>query len=67
MREIPISEAKAIGRKYGCDQVVILGRKVGPDGLEAVATWGRDKKHCDAAALVTRFLERKWAELRNRN
>lgn len=55
LKRIPISAAKEIAKKYEYDQVVILARRTEespePHG-NWIATYGRNKEHCDAAALV---------------
>lgn len=57
---IPISVAKRIAEKYGYDQVVIYGRRVGeaPDGGEHITTYGRTKEHCSVAALMSEALQK---------
>jgi len=57
MKSIPIVAARDIAERYGYDQIVIVARKVGPDGGEHVTTYGRDKAHCDVAARVGDFLK----------
>lgn len=55
MKEIPISAAKDIAKKYGYDQVIIYARRIGeePDPFgEHVTTYGVDKVHCDVAARI---------------
>lgn len=60
MKPIPISAAKEVAEKYGYDQVVIIGRRVGeepePHG-EHVTTYGIDKQHCEVAARIGNFLK----------
>lgn len=56
-RPIPISAAKTIAQKNGYDQIVIIGRKCGPDGLEHVTTYGVDPAHCAVAAKIGDFLK----------
>lgn len=55
MKPIPISAAERIAKAYGYDQVIIIARKVGrnpdPHG-EHCTTYGVNREHCDAAALV---------------
>lgn len=50
MNGIPISAAQNVAKKYGFDQIIIIGRKVGSH--EHVTTYGVDKENCDAAALA---------------
>lgn len=50
--KLPISAAKAIATDYGWDQVIIVARKTGPDGLEHVVTYGEGKDHCAVAARI---------------
>jgi len=56
---IPISAAKSIAKKYDLDQVIIIARKTGKDGLEHVTTYGKNKAHCKVAAEVGNFLKYK--------
>lgn len=56
---IPVHAARAIAEQYGYDQVIIVARKVDPDGGEHVTTYGRDKAHCDVAARCGDFLKYK--------
>ena len=56
-KPIPISAAKDIAEKFGYDQVVIIARKVGNDGMEHVTTYGRDKANCQVAADIGNFLK----------
>ena len=51
-KRIPITAAKRIAQDYGYDQVVIIARKVGPDGKQWMTTYGRDKAHCKVASLM---------------
>ena len=53
---IPINTAAAIARAHGYDQVIILARRVGENGLEWVTTYGKDRIHCQAAAQIGRAL-----------
>lgn len=56
-RPIPISAGKLIADTYGYDQVVIVARKVGVNGLEHVTTYGVNKAHCDVAARMGDFFK----------
>lgn len=56
-KPIPIKAAQEIAEKYGYDQVVIIARKVGDEGLEHVTTYGRDKANCDVAARIGDFFK----------
>jgi len=56
---IPIAAAKRIAEQYDFDQVIIVARKVGPDGCEHCTTYGKDKQHCDTAARCGDFLKYK--------
>lgn len=58
MKPIPISEAKAIAKQYGYDQVMVYARKIGDDGGESMTTYGRSKAHCDAAARIASHFQR---------
>lgn len=58
--EIPISAARNIAKKYGYDQIVIIGRVVHKpevNGWEHVTTYGVDKENCAAAAHIGNFLK----------
>lgn len=55
MKEIPISAAKDIAKKYDYDQIIVIGRKVGSH--EHVTTYGVDKENCAAAAKIGDFLK----------
>ena len=57
LTNIPISAAKAIAENYGYDQVVIIARKVGLEGGEAVTTYGVDEAHCKVAARTGAYLK----------
>lgn len=59
MKRIPIKAAEEVAKRYGYDQIVIIGRKVGDDGGEHVTTYGIDKANCDAAARIGNFLKHK--------
>ena len=69
--KIPIACAASLGHAHRYDQVIILARRIGDDGLEWVTTWGKNPQHCAAAARigdalrdnVTPTLERLTAEL----
>ena len=50
--ELPIKAARKIADTYGWDQVAIVARKVGDDGIEHVVTYGKDTANCEAAARV---------------
>ena len=56
---IPIIAARRLALKYGFDQIVIIARKVGPQGVggEHVTTYGVDKANCDAAARIGNVLK----------
>jgi len=58
-KDIPISAAKGVAEKYGYDQIIIIGRKVGDDGREHCTTYGVDKANCDVAARIGDFLKHK--------
>ena len=60
--EIPIKAAEEIAKKYGYDQIVIIGRvvdKQDQSGWEHVTTYGVNKDHCRAAALIGNHLKYK--------
>ncbi len=58
-KDIPITAGKHIADTYGYDQVIIYGRKIGDDGREHVTTYGVNKDHCNAAALIGNHLKYK--------
>ena len=63
-KRIPIAAAQRIAEQYGYDQVIIIARKVDPDGGEHVTTYGIDRAHCDVAARIGDFIKHKimgWA------
>jgi hypothetical protein len=65
--DIPISAAEEIAKKYGYEQVVIIGRKTGTDenAREHCTTYGINKVHCKIAADIGNFLKHKvmgWKE-----
>jgi len=63
--DIPISYAKKLCDDLDLDQVVIIGRKTGDDGYEAVTTYGKDAIHCEVASNTGDFLKykiMKWQE-----
>lgn len=64
-KPIPVSAARNIAQLYDYDQVIVVARKVGDDGMEHVTTYGRDKAHCAVAARTGDFLKHKimgWPE-----
>jgi hypothetical protein len=65
LKPIPISAAKLVAEKYGYDQIVIVGRKVGDGGGEHCTTYGVDKANCAVAARIGDFFKHKlmgWPE-----
>ena len=58
-KPIPISAAKDVSERYGYDQIIIIGRSVGPGGREHVTTYGKTKIHCSIAARIGNFLKLK--------
>ena len=65
MSDAQIKSAEAYAKRFGYDQVVIVSRKVGDDGLENVTTYGRTPEHCDVAAEIGHYLKFKvmgWPE-----
>ncbi|MGH7744302.1 MAG: DUF4326 domain-containing protein [Candidatus Dormibacteria bacterium] len=50
MKHIPIKAAREAAKKYGYDQIIIIGRKVGC--REHVTTYGVDKFNCHVAAKI---------------
>ena len=64
-KPIPIQAAEQIAKTYGYDQIIILGRVVGKNGVEHLTTYGRTKENCSAAAKIGNFLKykvMKWSE-----
>lgn len=69
--EIPIAAAKQIAELYGYDQVMIYARRVGDGdraleldpkaqtGGEHMTTYGVNKEHCSAMAIIAKFLQTK--------
>lgn len=60
MRRIPIAAGRWIAQKYGYDQVIIIGRRVGEKPEihgEHLTTYGRTREHCSAAAHIGDFLK----------
>ena len=67
---IPIDAAKRIAQEFGYDQIVIIARKVGPDGGEHVTTYGEGPEHRKIAAHIGQFLKYKvmgWPECKHAN
>jgi hypothetical protein len=68
MKPIPISAAKDIAKKYGYDQIIILGRVCHDSPLphgDHLTTYGKNPEHCGAAAQIGDFLKFKvmgWIE-----
>ncbi len=56
-KSIPISAAREIAHLYACDQVIIIARKTGEQGMEHVTTYGKTKQHCSIAASIGDFLK----------
>lgn len=50
MGTIPVHVAQDVAREFNLDQVIIIGRKTGDDGIEHVVTYGDGPAHCEAAA-----------------
>ena len=60
MKRIPIKAAQQIAETYGYDQVLIYARKVGEDPQphgEHMTTYGVNKAHCAAMAVIGSFLK----------
>lgn len=60
MKRIPIAAAERIAKAYGYDQVIVIGRKVGAAPAlygEHITTYGVNKDHCGAAALISKKLQ----------
>jgi hypothetical protein len=49
---IPVADAEFIGLHHEYDQVVILARRVGDNGVEQLVTWGKDDVHKAVAARI---------------
>ena len=60
-KDISIKAAEEIAKKYGYDQIVIIGRKTGTDenAREHCTTYGVNKEHCKVAAQIGDFLKHK--------
>ncbi len=52
LKDIPIDAAKKVAKQYGYHQIVIIGRRVGKDGIEHVTTYGIDKENCHVAQII---------------
>ena len=60
---ISLVEAERLLKAYGLHQVVIIGRRAGDDGYEAVCTHGTDMEHSYVAAALghhIRFKVMEW-------
>lgn len=55
-KPIPVAAAKAIAEQYGYDQVIIIARAIGSDGVEHCTTYGRTRASCDVASRIGQFL-----------
>lgn len=56
-KPIPVSAAQRISVLYGYDQVVIIARKTGEQGLEHVTTYGAGEEHKKVAAAIGDFIK----------
>lgn len=56
-KAIPIEAAKRIAVLYGYDQIVIMARKTGDEGLEHVTTFGVTPQHCEIAKRMGMVLK----------
>ena len=59
VKPIPIVAARNVAEQYGYDQVIIIARRVGDDGVEHCTTYGRDAVNCRVAARIGDFLKHK--------
>ena len=62
-KPIPISAAEKIAKTYGYDQIIILGRACGENGVEHLTTYGITKTHCSIAGRIGNYLKKeifKW-------
>jgi len=57
VKRIPIRAAKDIGKKYGCDQVLVFAWSRNT-GLQHVVTWGRTVEDCDQIAQGGNYIKR---------
>ena len=55
--DIPITAARQIAKRYGYDQIVIIGRAIGEGGREHVTTYGVDRDNCEVAARIGNFFK----------
>lgn len=53
---IPTPAAELLARRYGYDQIVIVGRRVGLQGGESCTVWGDGPKNAALAAMMGQFL-----------
>jgi hypothetical protein len=56
---IEVEAAKQVAEKFGYDQIIIIGRRIGGDGKEWVTTYGRDPANSEAAILIGEYLKYK--------
>lgn len=61
-KPIPISAARRIAEAYGYEQVVVIARRTGAEGVEHVTSYGINKVHCDVAGRIAGFLKHKIME-----
>ena len=59
VKPIPVTAAKQIAVEYDYDQVIIIARKIGIDGIEHVTTYGTDEQHCKVAGDIGNYLKYK--------
>ena len=52
MNAPPVATAQRIGKRYKLDQVIIIGRVIGPDGYQTMTTWGKNRAYCDVTARI---------------
>lgn len=59
VKPIPIAAAKEIAETFGYHQVVMIGRRIGDDGVEHCTTYGVDPENSSVAARIGDFLKHK--------
>ena len=56
---IPLKYLEKIAKDCDLDQVIVVARKVGENGREYCATYGKNREHCAVAADIGNFLKYK--------
>lgn len=56
---IPANELEEIAKRHGFDQVIIIARKIGTQGKEAVGHYGINAEHKAMASEICDYLKYK--------